>query len=753
MLCDGGRQILSCCLPPKIVYNTNAGRVGVLVSILASRLNKGIAVSLLIGSAVLLSSSDKPAFTRRDKAFYASPDLVAFVRPGLVVKITGASIASDGTVQAKFTLADPNGLPLDRTGVETPGAVSTSFIVAVLPHGQNQYTAYTTKAATSSATGVSTEQPSADSGGTYQQTGNGQYTYTFKTKAANFDATATHTIGVYSSRDLTEYDLSTYYADNVFTFVPNGSPVTVVHDEIRTISCNKCHDPLSAHGGARMSVPLCVLCHQPQNLDPNTGNSLDMKVFIHKIHMGSSLPSVVAGTPYEIVGYENSINNFSTVVFPADVRTCTYCHEGGLAQPPNSGQPGQGGITAATAPTGADCGSSGNPGCNPDFAPFPATHVNYWLSHPSRAACGSCHDNVNFATGQNHENLPEPDDSQCANCHTIQGELPFDASILGAHTIPQFAPGLPGVVFQLVKVDNGAAGKTPTVTFTVNDKSGKPLLPSQMASLSLVMAGPTADYQTSVSEDVRTKATGQNGTYTYTFTATVPANAAGTYSIGIEGYNNVTLLPGTAQQQVVRDVGFNQVINFSVDGSTVAPHPVEITQVQCNSCHFALSLHGTIRQNVQYCLFCHNPTATDSSQRPAAQNPPQTIDFPVMVHRIHIGAQAAAGGQLTPFLIYGFGGSQNDFSGVLFPGNIQDCMKCHTNGSEEPPVPAGRIAVTNPRAYINPSPPTTAACTGCHVAQDASAHAAANTSPALGESCNVCHGSGAEYDVDKVHAE
>ncbi len=727
--------------------------MGVLVSVLVPRLSKGIAVSLLIGSAVLLSSSDKPAFTRRDKAFYASPDLVAFVRPGLVVKITGASIAIDGTVQAKFTLADANGLPLDRTGVETPGAVSTSFLVAVLPHGQNQYTSYITRTATSAATGITTQQPSADSGGTYVQTGDGQYTYTFKAKAANANRTATHTIGVYSSRNLTQFDLGTNYADNVFSFVPNGASVSEVHDEIRTISCNKCHDPLSAHGGARMSVPLCVLCHQPQNLDPDTGNSLDMKVFIHKIHMGSSLPSVMAGTPYQIIGFQNSVNDFSKVVFPADIRNCTYCHEGGLAKPPNSGQPGQGGITAATAPPGAACGSAGNPGCNPDQAPFPASHVDYWLAHPARLPCGSCHDNVNFATGENHLNLPQPDDNQCANCHTIQGELPFDASILGAHTIPQFAPGLPGVVFQLTGVSNGAAGKSPTVTFTVNDKSGKPLVPSKMGLLNLVMAGPTSDYQSSVSEDVRSKATGANGTYTYTFTATVPAKATGTYSIGIEGYNSVTLLPGTEQQQVVRDVGFNQVINFSVDGSEVAPHPAEVTQAQCNSCHFALSLHGTIRQNVQYCLVCHNPTATDSSQRPAAQNPPQTIDFPVMVHRIHIGAQAEAGGQLTPFVIYGFGGSVNDFSDVLFPGDIQDCMKCHTGGSEAPPVPAGRIAVTNPRAYINPTPPTTAACTGCHVAQDASAHADVMTSPTLGESCGVCHGTGAAFDVDQVHAE
>jgi hypothetical protein len=712
-----------------------------------------LAVSFLLGSAVLLSSSNKPAFTRRDKAFFLSPDVVAFVRPGLTATITGAKVASDGTIQAQFSVTDPKGLGLDRTGVTTPGTISTSFLIAYLPQGQNQYTSYITRPASSAVTGISTQQPTTDSGGTYQQTGDGQYTYTFKNKLpVGFDAAATHTVGMYASRNLSEFNLGTNYADSVFSFVPNGAAVAEVHDEIRTISCNKCHDPLSAHGGPRKSVPLCVMCHQSQLVDPDTGNSVDMKVFIHKIHMGSQLPSVVAGTPYQIIGFQQSVNDYSTVVFPADIRNCTFCHEGGAAKPPASGQPGQGGITAASAPSGSACGSVGNPGCNADLAAFPPAHVDYWLTHPSRAACGSCHDNVNFATGQNHVNLPQPDDNQCASCHIIQGELPLDASILGAHVIPQFAPGLPGVVFKLDKVDNGAAGKAPTVTFELHDKSGNAILPSDMNFLNLVMAGPTADYQNLVSEDAR-KAVGQNGTYSYTFTATVPANATGTYTMGIEGYKNATLLPNTTKSQTVRDVGFNQVMDFSVDGSDVAPHPVEVGQAQCNSCHFALALHGTIRQNVQYCLLCHNPTATDASQRPAADNPPQTIDLPVMIHRIHKGETAEAGGQLTPFIIWGFGQRAVDLSDARYPGDLRDCSQCHVNGYEQAPAPDGRIAVTNPRAFIDPMPPTAAACTACHTAKDAVAHTALQTSATLGESCGVCHGLGTDFEVDKVHAQ
>jgi hypothetical protein len=695
--------------------------------------------------------------SRRSAAAFADPALVEFVRPGLVARITTASVAQDGTIQVQFTLADPKGLPLDRLGITTPGPVAISFIAAYLPQGQNDYTAYTTRSATNAGTGLTVQQPAADSGGVFTQTGDGAYTYTFGKKLpSGFDATATHTIGFYATRNLSEFNLDNNYADGVFSFVPNGSAVTRVHDEVRTASCNKCHDPLEAHGGPRQSVALCVLCHQPQNVDPDTGNTLDMKVFIHKIHMGSSLPTVQAGTPYQIIGFNNSVNDYSNVVFPADVRNCTYCHEGGIVPPNNSGQPGQGGLTSV--PGGAACGSPGNPGCDPDEAPFPAASVDYWTTHPSRAACGACHDNVNFASGENHVNLPEISDNQCAQCHILQGELPFDASIVGAHTIPAFSPGLPGVVFGLVKVDNGAAGQSPTVTYTLADKSGNPLLPSQMDSLSLILAGPTSDYQTEVSEDVRTASTGQSGTYSYTFKAAVPAGATGTYTIGIEGYKNVVILPGTVIAQTVRDAGFNQVINFSVDGSTVAPHPVEIAQANCNSCHFALSAHGGFRQNVQYCLVCHNPTATDASVRPAAQAPAQSIDLPVLIHRLHFGDEGTALAadeppvQFTPFIIYGFRGSVNDFSDVRFPGDLKDCAKCHVNDSQQLPVPATRIAVNSPRAFINPAPPITAACTACHIELDASAHASTNTSPTLGEACAVCHGPDAAFSVDAVHS-
>src|SRR5674476_453800 len=79
----------------------------------------GLLAGLLLASLYLVSA-DGPEYTSDQKEFYADAAQVAFVRPGLLFKIVSATIASDGTVQARYTVTDPKGLPLDRLGVYTP---------------------------------------------------------------------------------------------------------------------------------------------------------------------------------------------------------------------------------------------------------------------------------------------------------------------------------------------------------------------------------------------------------------------------------------------------------------------------------------------------------------------------------------------------------------------------------------------------------------------------------------------------------
>jgi OmcA/MtrC family decaheme c-type cytochrome len=664
-----------------------------------------LVTGLLLAGCAALVSATKSKFTTSDKAFYADEKLINFVRPGLAVKIVSAEIAADGTAKARVQFTDLRGLGLDRLGIVTPGSINASFVLATIPKGQTTYTAYTTRVQTSPITRVAATQAGADTGGSWAQTGEGEYVYTFGRRApAGYDRTAPHRVALYANRNLTEFDLGVNTADTVFDFVPDGTNVTVVRDIVRTQTCNKCHDKLSAHGTTgRSTMEVCITCHQPQTTDPDTGNTVDMTTMIHKIHMGADLPSVQAGGKYEIIGNAQVLHDYSKIHFSADARNCLACHEAG-----------------------------------------PAAQKDEWLK-PSRRACGSCHDNVNFATGENHANLPQVSDNQCASCHTVEGELEFDLSIKGAHTIPRFSKELPGTVFEVLEVADGSPGKRPTVTFSVKDKAGKPILPSEMTRLVLVLSGPTTDFGTPVSEDVR-GAQGNNGVYHWTFNAAMPATAKGSYAVGIEGYRNWTLLRGTTKEQVVRDAGVNKVMAFAVTDAKAVARRTVVTTAKCNACHSSLSLHGDNRNTVEQCALCHTPAATDAARRPAAQNPPESIDFRSMIHRIHTGKELGR-----PYVLYGFGNVAHDYSDVGFPGNRGNCTMCHVNGSEQLPLPATAAKVSDPRGPVPVVGPETAACTSCHSSAAAAAHAQTNTA-AIGESCAACHGPSSTFSVNRIHA-
>lgn len=650
-------------------------------------------MACLIGS-VFLISAPAPPFTSHDKAYYADPNLVNFVRPGLSLKITGAEIAADGVIKVRFKLTDPKGAALDREGITTPGPVSISFIAAYIPKGKTQYVAYTTRPQTSPITNVTAVQAGTDSGGVFEKVAEGEYVYTFRTRApAGFDRTVTHTIGAYATRDLAEFDLGSSYDDKVYNFVPDGSKVSVVRDVIRTASCNECHHQVGFHGGPRRSVEVCVLCHTPQTTDPDTGNTVDMPVMIHKIHMGANLPSVKAGKKYQIIGRQQTVADYSDVTFPADARNCAACHEPGATQADN-------------------------------------------LFKPNRAACGACHDDVNFTTGEGHLDLPEVSDNQCAGCHIPRGELEFDASILGAHTIPRLAPSLPGVVFELLAVNDGVAGKKPTVTFSLKDRSGKPILPSSMARLNLILAGPTSDYTTSVSEDARKAEGATDGRSWWTFNTAIPATAKGSYSIGIEGRREIKLLEGTKKEVTARDSGVNKIIYFSVDGSKLEPRRAVVSTAQCNACHAALAFHGDSRNTVEACVVCHSPGRT------GGPSPGLALSFGVMIHRIHTGKELT--------ISYSFGPTAN-FNEIGYPGDRRNCSACHVNGSEQLPLSAQLLPVADPSGPLNPMGAVTAACTGCHTTLAAASHALANTTQ-LGESCAACHGPDADFSVNRAHA-
>lgn len=658
-----------------------------------------------------------------DKEFYLSDTQVAFVRPGLKLEIQSVKIVNLTTV-VTFKMTDPRGLPLDISGIVTPGPIDVRFILARIPKGAQQYEAYTTRIRRNAQTGISYLQATNDSGGTFKKIADGTYEYLFGTKLpADFDTTVTHTVGIHASRDLTEFRLGFYVANAAHHFVPDGTAVKVVRDVVRTEACNQCHNPLKAHtlarGGIRREIELCVLCHTPQSTDDVTGNPIDLRVMIHKIHMGEDLPSVKAGTPYQIED-----EDFSEVKFPQDIRNCEKCHV-----PAQSSVATVEGVTSSPAVVGGSQSAA-------------------YLLRPSAGACGSCHDDVNFKTGKGHLGGPQASDKLCGTCHIPEGELEFDASIKGAHTIPYRSQQLKGLNIALLDVAGAGPGQNPTVAFKITENDGKALSPADLPFFNLTLAGPTTDYSVRYSESARTASVPLTGVgYTYTFQGKIPAAAKGSFVVGAEAYRMVKLNPGTTKERDHRETVNNPIRYFAVTDSAPVPRRLSVSTEKCNKCHENLALHGTVRHDPEkYCVICHNPSHTDEARRPADQMPAQAVHLKFMIHRIHTGHELTR-----DFTVYGFGNRAINFNELRFPGDRRDCETCHVNNSYRLPLPQGLLATTAPREFFSPLQPATAACLGCHDTRDAAAHAFTMTTP-FGEACAACHGTGREFAVERVHA-
>jgi OmcA/MtrC family decaheme c-type cytochrome len=631
--------------------------------------------------------------------------------PGLEVQITGVAFI-DGQPVVSLTLSDDVGRPLEVEQLE-----SYSFTIAQIEvdesTGLSRYQSLLVRQVEGQPfrTGGETVQPVlatasqafADSGGEWAAQSAGAYTYTFNnTLTTEANPSLTTSVGFYGYKDG-----RASVANDVFTFVPAGGDPAVTREVVTTAACNDCHDPLAIHGQVRREVGLCITCHTDQTVDPETGNNLDFKVMIHRLHLGAQLPSVQAGETYQIVGFRQNVFDFSFGIWPQDTRNCATCHVGG------------------------------------------ADSENYKTA-PSTAACISCHDNVDVLTGENHAG-GRADDTKCASCHEADGRE-FDASITGAHLLPIRSAQLKGVNLELIEV-SAAAGEPAVVTFRIQDNSGQIIEPGDMDSLAITLAGPTTDYITRVTETIFRQPSDTpppveeagDGAFTYTMQYTFPADATGSYAVGLEGYVNERL---TDLDAPVRVAGFNPVMYFALDGGQAVARRQVVDQANCNDCHEELAMHGQQRQNTEYCILCHNPAATDEARRPEEAMPPASINFRTLIHGLH------SGGQLTdPLVVYGFGGREYDFSHVVFPGNLASCQTCHVPGSYGLPFARGLqpTTVSQDGALVDSTLPIRSTCTSCHDSEPVAGHAELQTTASGIETCAVCHGPGKESDVIKVH--
>ena len=240
------------------------------------------------------------------------PILALNVATANTLTATVTSVTGTSTPTIHFALANENGQPLrGLPASQVSFAIAQLTPVAIGTNSSSQWLNYiehtVTAVASSPGAGSTAVQPTVESGattgGTFTDNNDGTYAYTFSKDLATYAATST-TNGVAMTYDPTlthrvgmEFrgTAATPTNNGVYTYVPSTGSTTVF-PLTRAISdnaeCDACHAKLALHGGPRIDVQYCVVCHNPGNTDPSSGNSLDMKVMVHKVHMGISLPTV-----------------------------------------------------------------------------------------------------------------------------------------------------------------------------------------------------------------------------------------------------------------------------------------------------------------------------------------------------------------------------------------------------------------------------------------------------------------------------
>jgi len=675
----------------------------------------------------------------------------------LNVEILDASVTSERQVKTTFRLVDENGDPLTMADLD-----QINFVIASIVDS-GQYNDYITREVDGAI------QATSERDGTFEELGDGVVMYTFEIiLPEDYNARQTHTVAIYARRVV---DSLEWISNATFDFVPSGGPVNRIRNIVVTEACNSCHDPLALHGGIRRATGVCITCHTSKiinpetgqtvdQIDPDSGNNIGFNIMIHKIHMGELLPSVEAGNPYFITGFMGSVHDYSEVVFPQNNKNCTKCHTDQAIQ---------------------------------DTA---------WKDNPTRATCGSCHDDVDFATGTNHPTV-QLNDNNCSGCHIPQSNTDFDISVTGSHVPLLRAQSLPGVNFEISDVRSAETdspqvrpGEHAKVTFSIKTDAGDVITPEEMNSASLVISGPTTDYFIQnyegsgaipgedyfLREADLTTAEGPDaeGNFVYTFSGMIPNNGSGTYAVGIEGRitrevggNNLILF------EEVNEAGQNVVRYFGVTDTVPVPRRMVVdntTEDQfCNACHGTFSkdfsIHGNLRNNTEYCVMCHNPSADDIEVRPVPEGETAvtaSIDFKEMIHMIHTGEELTN----KPYIIFGFMGSEHIFSNVLYPGNRSDCAACHlpdTNlldpgtGVLGPGIQASffrefeKVDGENVVLATFSTEPVIDACVSCHdnMGVNAAGDALTGEGHAGGaqpeSSCVGCHGVGTPLGVAEVH--
>ena len=184
--------------------------------------------------------------------------------------------------------------------------------------------------------------------------------------------------------------------------VPNPRRQIVSFDA----KCSKCHTGLpnnttgeviprlAMHGANRNeNLAACVICHNPNQTDvpyrqnvygvngPET--PVNFTYMIHSIHSAKFREDV---GPYIVIGRNGSINDYSSVNFPGELRNCTNCHVQTTGGRWSFELPLSSGVLGTTTVTKSNYLNLDGTGRSVDVDPKNDTKIS-----PIAAACSSCH--------------------------------------------------------------------------------------------------------------------------------------------------------------------------------------------------------------------------------------------------------------------------------------------------------------------------------------------------------------------------
>lgn len=601
--------------------------------------------------------------------------------------------------------------------------------------------------------------PSVEKDGTLVDNGDGTYQYTFKrdiTKAKaladalvdsgdqrkadlgdlTYNPALTHrlVVGISSTSPKSAdwaYAMKTPY-ERIIDFIPaTGQVVTDAsgRDVISGDSCIECHSGtkrFAAHHATRQDPRYCMVCHNEQikygskeaavvngNYDGVSTNMINgfavgnFTTFVHKIHMGTKLSKT--GYNFEDAAVNVPAMNFEKVAYPQDIRNCTKCHKN-------------------------------------------SANADNWMNVPSRSACGSCHDSINFTNGSHNG---QTSDIGCAGCHNPAAvkavhtqNLPATADAAKrtmTATITDVTVDANGVVKAKFTVKDGGVAVTDTAKFSVaaatlvklsKGADGAYRWVSYINQFRSKVATMTPVLQATADTGGIITANG-DGTFTYTF-------GLDNDSTGLHSVNNITIAPvkrstGTWPASYANVVAYeptkthrvalsiqkvnadatkvdnntDSFLDFVPAGGAVTETKNVLAMQNCNTCHNGKKMHRGY--SIEFCVTCHNEGTKDPISG-------ESVDLQHIVHKIHSG-------------IAGYKINGEDFGYVRYPGATNKCQVCHVEGTGAP-ANAANWRTT----------PTANACITCHSNSLATTHAAQNDN-----TCVVCHAPGRTADSQIMH--